>query len=58
MQFYSLRDSGITAMQRTGVLADQVRGQADHSSLEITSIYTKHANGKASEDSKNMCGEF
>ena len=58
MQFYSLRDTGITTMIRSGVSADQVRDQADHSSLEITNIYTKHANGKASEDIKKMCGEF
>jgi len=58
MQFYSLRDTGITTMLRSGVSADQVRDQADHSSLEITNIYTKHANGKASEDIKKMCGEF
>ena len=58
MQFYSLRDTGITTMIRSGVSPDQVRDQADHSSLEITNIYTKHANGKASEDIKKMCLEF
>jgi len=58
MQFYSLRDSGITQMIKNNISLEQIRDQADHSSLEITNIYTKHANGKASEDIKKMCLEF
>jgi integrase len=58
MQFYSLRDTGITQMLRSGVSADQVRDQAGHSSLEITNIYTKHLNNNANEDIKKKCLEF
>ena len=58
MQFYSLRDSGITQMIKNNISLEQIRDQADHSSLEITNIYTKHGNGKASEDIKKMCLEF
>jgi site-specific recombinase XerD len=58
MQFYSLRDSGITKMIKDGISLEQIRDQADHSSLEITNIYTKHVNTKGSEDIKKMCLEF
>jgi integrase len=39
VQFYSLKDTGITNMLADGVASNFVQGQADHSSLEITSIY-------------------
>jgi hypothetical protein len=58
MQFYSLRDSGKVQMIHDNIPIDEIRDQANHSSLEITNIYTKHANGKASEDIKKMCLEF
>jgi integrase/recombinase XerD len=59
MQFYSLRDTGITQMLRSGVSAGQVRDQAGHSSLEITNLYTRNSNdNKASDDIKKKCREF
>lgn len=39
LQFYSLKDTGITNMVNSGVPLTSVQQQADHSSLEITSIY-------------------
>jgi integrase len=39
VQFYSLKDTGITNMLADGVASNFVQGQADHSSLAITSIY-------------------
>ena len=39
LQFYSLKDSGITNMLGSGVPVSFVKQQADHSSLAMTSIY-------------------
>ncbi len=41
-KFYSLKDTGITAMLKAKLPAIEVRDQARHSSLEITEIYTDH----------------
>lgn len=41
-KFYSLKDTGITAMLRDNMPAIDVRDQARHSSLDITEIYTDH----------------
>lgn len=57
-QFYSLRDSGIVQMLTDGVPPQEVMKQADHSSLEITSIYAKHANPKGSHLIKKLVSEF
>jgi len=46
-QFYSLRDTGITQMLVDGIPAHQVRDQADHFSLAITDVYTRHGKNKA-----------
>ena len=40
MKYYSLKDTGITNMLRTGVDPISVRDQARHSSLAITNTYT------------------
>mgnify|MGYP000436364419 CR=1 FL=1 len=57
IQFYSLRDTGIVQMFEDGISADEIMKQADHSSLEITSIYAKHYNVKGSEViKKNVSG--
>lgn len=55
MKLYSLRDSGIIQMLNDGISPEEVRRQADHSSLEMTTVYTKHANPTGSEQirSKN-----
>ena len=42
-KFYSLKDTGITAMLKAKLPAISVRDQARHSSLAITEIYTDHS---------------
>ena len=42
-KFYSLKDTGITAMLKAKMPAIDVRDQARHSSLAITEIYTDHS---------------
>lgn len=54
-KFYSLKDSGITAMLRDNIPAIEVRDQARHSSLSITEIYTDHA-GRVNPDILNLDG--
>lgn len=39
LQFYSLKDTGITNLLSDGVSPAAVQGQADHSSLEVTTQY-------------------
>ena len=58
MQFYSLRDTGIVQMIHDDVPLEVIRDQAGHSSLEITNVYTMHANNRASEDIKKKCKKF
>jgi site-specific recombinase XerD len=55
---YSLRDSGIIQLIQDGVSAEEVMKLADHSSLEITSVYVKHANPNGSEQVKNKSRGF
>ena len=43
MQLYSLRDSGITDMLNAGISPLKVKQHADHHSLEMTTIYSNHA---------------
>ncbi|MCK9156636.1 MAG: site-specific integrase [Paludibacteraceae bacterium] len=42
MQLYSLRDTGISEMIKAGIDDLSIMQHADHSSLDITSIYAKH----------------
>jgi len=42
MQMYSLRDSGINAMLKSGIDDLSVMQHADHSSLEMTTLYGDH----------------
>lgn len=42
-KFYSLKDTGITAMLQANFPAIEVRDQARHSSLAITEIYAAHS---------------
>lgn len=53
VQFYSLKDTGITDMLNAGVPAIKVRDQARHSDLKITEIYTTR-NNSADETVKNI----
>lgn len=55
---YSLRDTGIIQMLRRGISPNEVMKQADHSSLEITTIYLKHANPSGSEEIKKRSDGF
>jgi site-specific recombinase XerD len=43
MQLYSFRDTGMTDMIKNGMDPLSVKQLADHHSLEMTTIYTKHA---------------
>ncbi|MEN6618354.1 MAG: tyrosine-type recombinase/integrase [Rikenellaceae bacterium] len=49
LQFYSLKDTGITNMLDDGIAPNFVQGQADHSSLSITSIYAAKRNDVSQE---------
>jgi integrase len=42
MQLYSLRDTGITDMLKSGIDPLSVKQHADHHSLEMTTIYSNH----------------
>jgi integrase len=57
-QLYSLRDTGIINMIKDNIPLTEVRDQADHSSLEITNIYTKFAIPEGSWKIKNQSSEF
>jgi len=58
MKLYSLRDSGIIQMLNDGISPEEVMRQADHSSLEMTTVYTKHANPKGSDQIKSRLSRF
>ena len=49
VQFYSLKDTGMTLMSESGVPIGMVQKQADHSSLAVTSIYVGTSGLKAEE---------
>jgi len=54
LQFYSLKDTGITNMVSSGIALTSVQQQADHSSIAMTSIYVGKNRRKAAEDLKNV----
>ena len=54
LQFYSLKDTGITNMVSSGVPLTSVQQQADHNSVAMTSIYVGKNRKKAEEDLKNV----
>lgn len=56
-KFYSLKDSGITAMLRSNDVLT-VRDQARHSSILMTDTYTPHDIQKANDLIKNYDGVF
>lgn len=58
MKLYSLRDSGIIQMLNDGISPEEVMKQADHSSLEITTKYAKHANPEGSAQIKERGTSF
>lgn len=58
LQFYSLKDTGITQLLEDGVAPNYVQGQADHSSLAITSIYASKVNKEAKAQLKKLPKAF
>ena len=52
VQFYSLKDTGITNMLEHGVPINTVQRQADHSSVAMTAIYVGHGD-RANEELKS-----
>lgn len=58
IQQYSFRDSGIYDMLKAGIDDLSVMQAADHSSLNITSIYAKHINTSLNEKLYNDAPEF
>jgi len=58
LQFYSLKDTGITNMLSDGVATNFVQGQADHSSLSMTSIYAVKKSSAAEEQIRKKSKAF
>jgi integrase len=58
IKLYSLRDSGIVQMLNDGISPEEVMKQADHHSLEMTTIYAKHANPTGSNQIKKFSSGF
>jgi len=58
IKLYSLRDSGIIQMLNDGISPEEVMKQADHYSLDQTTIYAKHANPEGSIQIKSRSSEF
>ena len=58
MQLYSLRDTGLTDYLHAGIDALTVQHHADHSSLEVQSIYTSHFDPLLNEKIYNLAPDF
>lgn len=58
MQLYSLRDTGIFEMLKNGVDDLSVMQHADHSSLDITTIYANHYDPKLNERIREKAPDF
>lgn len=54
LQFYSLKDSGITNLMSDGISPVFVQKQADHSSLETTNLYTDKNLPEGYEQLRNL----
>ena len=54
VQFYSLKDTGISNMAESGIPLTFVQRQADHSSVAVTEIYISHSEGRAQEEIKEV----
>lgn len=55
---YSFRDTGITELLQSGVPAIDVMKLADHSSLDVTSIYVKHIDNTLCDRISQTAPEF
>ena len=58
MQLYSFRDTGIFEMLKAGIDDLSVMQHADHSSLDITTIYANHYDPKLNERIRAKAPEF
>ena len=58
LQFYSLKDTGITNLLADGIAPNYVQGQADHSSLAITSVYACRVNKEAQNQLRKLPKPF
>ena len=58
MQLYSFRDTGIFEMLKAGIDPLSVKQHADHHSLEMTTIYSNHADPHLTEIIKKHSPEF
>ena len=54
LQFYSLKDTGISNMAESGIPLTFVQQQADHSSVAVTEIYISHSKCRAQEELKEV----
>jgi len=54
LQFYSLKDTGITNLMADGISPAYIQGQADHSSLEITNMYLDKRLPEGYEQIRNL----
>lgn len=57
-QFYSLRDTGIFEMLKSGIDPLSVKQHADHHSLEMTSLYSDHFDPNLSERIRSKVPKF
>ena len=57
-QFYSLKDSGIIDLLKAGVSPEDVRDQADHYNLSVTSVYARRIKPTGSEAIRKLAKEF
>ena len=58
VQFYNLKHTGITNMLADGVAPNFVQGQADHHSLEMTTVYAATRTPQAQEDIRTKASAF
>ncbi len=57
-QLYSLRDSFITESMNAHISPLTIQEHADHSSLEITSIYANHKSKEVTDDIRKNSPDF
>jgi integrase len=57
-KFYSLKDTGIIDLLEAGVSPEDVRDQADHYDLSVTSVYARHIKPTGSEAIRKLAKEF
>lgn len=58
IQFYNLKHTGVTNMIDDGIALNFVQGQADHHSLEMTSIYAATHTPRSQEEIRNNVSSF